>query len=420
MMMKPVARFRFTSILPVAGLSGLLLVGLMLAWLAHNRPLVPQVAHGWLRADLLSALTLLLLAGYGLAAVAVSQADHWRTAVVAWCYGVAALTGHLALIAALVIVGVALQPAALAQRRLALASALATAGGLVLIAVTSGEWFYAAPGAGAGLVGGSLVLLLVGTVLASKAQPQLLFVMTCYALLRTFSLGPWALQWLFVALVAGAALALWASWHATVAARALLPGWVQLVMAGFVLVGAGLGAGAGVVMASYALLIAPLVLLAQRPSFPLPNWPLLVLVWMAVAAAVAGRLTVLAILLGLSGFLLALALARWAVPPLRSAHVGRAGQGLALVGAVGAPLFVGTLAGPLVAQLQAGLSPYGELVASPWTGLLVVYNAEKEYVASLPVFVLIALGMVLAAAGWLILRVIGMHRSANKPKVPDL
>ncbi len=412
--MQPVTRPRFTSIVPVAGLIGLLLVGLMLAWLAHDRPLAPQVAHGWLRADLLSALTLLLLAGYGLAAVVVSQADHWRITVVAWCYGVAALSGHLALIAALVIVG-----SALAQRRLVFASALAIAGGLGLIAVTSGEWFYAAPGAGAGLVGGSLALLLVGTGLALRAQRQLLFVMACYALFRTFSLGPWTLQWLFVALVAGTALALWASWHATVAPRAVLPGWVQLVMAGFVLVGAGLGAGAGVVVAWYALLIGPLVLLARCPSFPLPNWPLLVLVWMAVAAAVAGRVTVLAILLGLSGFLLALALARWAVPPLGSAPVGRAGQVLALVGAAGAPLFVGTLAGPLVAQLQAGLSPYGELVASPWTGLLVVYNAEKEYVASLPIFVLLALGMVLAAAAWLILRVIGMKRSADTLKAPD-
>ncbi|NCC33209.1 MAG: hypothetical protein EOM24_14515 [Chloroflexia bacterium] len=418
-MMQPLVRFRSTSLLSIAVLFGLLLVGLALAWLAHDRPLAPQVAHGWLRADLVSALTLLLLASYGLVAVAVSQADHWRTAGVAWCYGMAALTGHLALIAALVIVGVALQPAAMAQRRLALASALATAGGLVLIAMTSGEWLYAAPGAGAGLAGGSLVLLLVGTVLASKAQLHLLFVMACYALLRTFSLGPWPLQWLFVALVAGAALALWASWHATVAPRALLPGWVELVMAAFVLVGTGLGAGAGVVVASYALLIGPLVLLARRPSFPLPNWPLLVLVWMAVAAAVAGRLTILAILLGVSGFLLALALARWTPPLLRSAHVGRAGEALALVVAAGAPLFVGTLAGPLVAQLQAGLSPYGELVASPWTGLLVVYNAEKEYVASLPVYVLIALGMVLAAAGWLILRVIGMNRSTDKLKAPD-
>lgn len=54
----------------------------------------------------------------------------------------------------------------------------------------------------------------------------------------------------------------------------------------------------------------------------------------------------------------------------------------------------------MVAQLQGGLTPFGEVTLWPWAGLLAL-NAARQPVATLPSLALAGLMVILAALAWL-------------------
>jgi hypothetical protein len=444
-----VPNFRVTSLIALAGLLG---GGLLLAALAADAPIAPGRAQGWLRADALSALLVIMLATHGLVERSLRQCWHWRDLAAIGLLALTALAGHLALIAALLTLGVAMRAGR--RRPTPLLAALAAAGGLLLLGLVGGEWRYAAPAAGSGLNSTSFGLLLLGALLsvggvdlargrAPGADP--LAAAAClYALLRLFSLGPWSLGWLFAALLVGAAVTLAAAWQGAAALPAEAAAWQGAYLGGIVLVGVGLGSDAGVVLAGYGLLLGPVLRLglmpgqsaeckAQRAEQVLsaaPAWPRwllcaatpltapFVLAWMAVAAALAGELTLLAAALWAAALLAALPVGRLAggraaqgdcpPEPSQASRVYLAGALSAGLG-LGAPLALAGLLAPIAAQLQGGLTPFGIIELWPWAGLLAL-SAARQPVATLPLLALAALLLILAALGWTLLRVLTTRR----------
>lgn len=431
------------------------LAGLLLARLTSDAPLAPAVARGWLQADALSALTLIALGAHGLVAL-VRGPGAWGQALACCLLALASIVGHLGALAAL-LAGAGL---ALAGPRRLVSPALlgpALAGlGLALVGAAAGEWRYGAPGAGAGLTSLSFALVLLGALVAAGGPalalgrvpaPAPLAALACLvALLRLFSLGPWNLGWLLAALIAGGALALGAAWQAA-AAPTELEGWLGAYLAGLALAGAGLGSGAGVTVAGYALLAWPLVRLGlgagQGPwlwllAGAVPLTAPFMLAWMAVAAAVAGGLTLLAAALWAAALLAAspvVRLARAATAQGGATGLG-AGEGaetgdtetggqqgsvgvsdrraglaagaLSLALGLGAPAVIAGLLGPLVAQLQGGLTPFGTLELWPWAGLLAL-DAGRQPAATLPSLALAALMLVLSALCWVGLRLLALR-----------
>lgn len=415
----------------------LVALGLLLAWLVHDAPLAPDLARGWLRADALSALALILLGAHGLAACGLGRPGAPRDLAAAWLFGLAAITGHLAVVAGLLALGGWASAAGAGRPRAPLVATLMAAAGLLLIGGRAGEWRYGAPAAGAGLNSLSFALILAATLAAAgaydiargraPAAEPLVAVACLYALLRLYSLGPWNLGWLFAALVAGGSAALWAAGRAAAAPPEDRAAWLGLYLAGLALAGAGLGSGAGVILSGYGMLTWPVVRLGlSRPAGPRrPLWLLagavpltapFMVAWMGVAAAVAGGLTVLAAAIWAAALLAAVAVVRLATgqrPPSDPATPpaatwgGRAPSGLAgLLSAalgLGAPLAVIGLLGPVVDQLQGGLTPFGEIVLWPWAGLI-AYDAARQPVATMPSVALGALMLILSALCWVALR----------------
>ena len=471
------------------------LAGLLLAWLAHDAPLAPGLARGWLRADALSALTMIALGALGLAELARGRRGNPHETLAAALFALAAVAGHLGVAALLLVAGGATlawpgarsfsgrrlpvgrergappgageatgpaRRSALGALRPAPLLGLALAAlGLALVGVVAGEWRHGAPAAGAGLSSPSFVLLLVGALVAGgawelargrpPAATPLAAAACLYALLRLFSLGPWNLGWLFAAIVAGGALALGAAWQAAAAPPGEAAGWLGAYLAGLAIAGAGLGSGAGVTMAGYALLAWPILRLglvglagAGGPRRPLwllsgavPLTAPFLLVWLAVAAAIAGGLTLLAAVLWAAGLLAAAAVGRIAAAPpgdepaLGAARPVYAAAAVAPLAAapppdddaaqgagarpvyaaaalsaalgLGAPLVVAGLLGPVAAQLQGGLTPFGEVELWPWAGLIAL-DAARQPVATLPSLALAALMLILSALCWVALR----------------
>jgi hypothetical protein len=436
-------------IAPAATLGLLLLAGLTCAWAAHDAPIDPARARGLLRADALSALTLIVAAGHGLAGLALGLRAPWRAAGSAALLGLAVLMGHLGAAAALLVAAalVEARPGAGATSaspaepapargerarrwlgRLApLAAALPAALGLALVGLTGGEWRYGTPGAGLGLGSASFALTLAGALLGSgagalatgraPAAAPLAGLGALYALLRLFSLGPWNLGWLFAALLAGCAVALWAAWQAAAAPPDEAAPWLGLFLGGLAVAGAGLASGAGVVLAGYALLLGPVLrlgLVAPQPSRA--HWLLstaaplggpFVAAWMGVAAAVAGGVTAAGAALWAAALLAALPGARLgaagAGPPWRGPLRARAAAALSAGLGLGAPLVVAGLLRPVAAQLRGGLTPFGEIELWPWAGLIAL-DAARQPVATLPSLALAALMLILAALCWVALR----------------
>jgi hypothetical protein len=416
----------------------MLAAGLALAWLAADAPFAPGRARGLLRADGLSALIVLVAAGHGLVELALGARRPWRLAAGAALLGVAALMGHLAAAGALLL-GVAAfggqtgGRGPVAGRLLSWLPALCAALGLALAGLIGGEWRYGAPAAGAGLNSFSFGLLLLGALLGAgavalprglpPASEPLVMLGCIYGLLRLFSLGPWNLGWLFAALLAGGAAALWAAWAAAAAPPSESAAWLGPYLGGLAVAGAGLGSGAGLTLAGYALLLGPVLRLGLAEAAPrrahwllsaaLPLSGPFVLAWMAVAAAAAGGVTVLAAALWAAALLAALPPARLALQAgqpvtawqLADFRVSPALVAGALSGALGlgAPLALMWLLRPMVAQLQGGLTPFGEIELWPWAGLI-AYDAARQPVATLPSLALAALMLILSALCWVALR----------------
>jgi hypothetical protein len=465
------------SVAPALGLWLMLAAGLGLAWLTADAPVAPGRARELARADGLSALVVIVAAGHGLAGLARGERRPWRLAVRAGLLGAAALMGHLAAAGALLLGAAALSTPGGGQRRpverlLIWLPALCAALGLGLVGLAGGEWRYGAPTAGGGLNSASFGLLLLGALLGAgaaalprgkpPASDPLMALGCVYGLLRLFSLGPWNLGWLFAALLAGGGAALWAAWAGAAAPPAEGVAWSGLYLGGLAVAGAGLGSGAGLTMAGYALLLGPALRLGLADVAPhRAHWLLsaavplgapFVLAWMAVAAAAAGGVTVLAAALWAAALLAALPPARLALqarqedggagegsaperaaepgsPPQDAPDEGRAGSLAAVSAAVaggaaslraapggllaaaalsgalglGAPLVVAGLLRPMVAQLQGGLTPFGEIELWPWAGLI-AFDSARQPVATLPSLALVGLMLILAALCWVVLR----------------
>ncbi|NJN15165.1 MAG: hypothetical protein HC822_02110 [Oscillochloris sp.] len=134
--------------------------------------------------------------------------------------------------------------------------------------------------------------------------------------------------------------------------------------------------------------------------------------WAAVAGALAGGLSLLAGTFWFAALLAALPPARMAVapavhdsppPPLRWIAAG-----LSLFGGVAAPAITSFLIEPLITQLQAGLTPFGDLALWPWAGLISL-NSARQTVATLPSLALAVLMLVLAALAWLLTRLLALR-----------
>ncbi len=415
----------------------LLAIGLTLAGLTRAAPLA--VWNGLLRADALSALLLIVVAAHGLVTLAHGALRPWRVAAAAWLVGMATLQGHLAALGGLLVLAGLLQDTGSVDerpvwyrhvRRLAPLGVLA---GLALVGMTGGAWNYGAPLAGAGLNSVSFALILVAALLALDA-PALageralagtpMVASGClYVLVRLFSLGPWNLGWLFAALLMGGLVAFWAAWRAALAPAEQSAPWLNLSLSGMAITGVGLGSAAGLTVAGYVLLLWPVLRLGlERPvagtralwllSAAVPLSGPFVAGWLAIAAATAGGLPALAVVLWLAALLMALPPARLALAPaVSSSSDGRvwlaagcsAGLGL------GAPLLLMALLAPVTVQLEGGLTPFGEIVVWPWAGLIVAFDTTRQPVATLPSLALVGLMLVLSALCRVALRLFALR-----------
>jgi hypothetical protein len=434
----------------LAALTLALIASIALAWLAQDAPVEPGWARGLLRADGLSALV-------GVCTVALALADAGagrrpaRLTIAAGLLVAGYLTTHLA------VLGVALLAAALTlgwRRPAGVAAALAVAAGLALIALRAGVWRYPAPVAGLGLNSLSFALMLGGALLACGApalplarpgaQPApaepLLAAGCLYAILRLFALGPWNLGWLYATMLLAAGAALWAAGRAASGPPGHAAAWLTRFYLALGLAGAGMASGAGVALAAFALLALAALRLGLAPptdearAIALPAsdrrpgsrrralWLLagalpfsapFTAAWAGVAGALAGGLSLLAAALWAAALLATLPVARAAeagagddvIQPAEGWRLWAA-AGLSLGLGVGAPALAWLLVEPAVGQLQAGLTPFGELALWPWAGLIAM-NSARQPVATLPSLALAALMLVLGALAWAVVRLIG-------------
>ncbi len=476
------------SVIPI--LLGLLLsTALFGAWMVRAAPLEPSWARGLLRLDGLTACFSVLTLAIALAAPQPSAFSPQPSAFspqpsffVPIILCAAYLTTQLAVLGA----GLLLAALLLGLRRWeSWLAALLAAGGLILIALRAGTWRYAVPDAGLGLNSLSFGLILCAVLLAGGV-PSLVYGRTprpflllatglVYTFYRLFSLGPWNLGWMLAALLLGAAVALGAGWRAALHADAGLAGWLAIFQFGMAIVGGGLASGAGLALGACALLALALqqAALGQGSWFrvqdsaapaaraPLPArslWlvsgavPLtvpFVAGWLGVAGAMAGGITVLAVVLWASLLLAAAGVAR-------VAEAGREDQGppghaddgrwttdddqrpvisdqrlssmlprpsaigyrlsaisiaavLSLVLGITTPALFALLVQPMVDQLQGGLTPFGEVTLWPWAGLLAL-NAARQPVATLPSLALAVLMLILTALAWLVTQFVALRR----------
>lgn len=415
----------------LAFLALLLAAGLLLAALTRDAPLAPR--DGLLRADALSALLVIIVAAHGLVTLAHGASRPWRAAITAWLVGASVLQGHLAALGGLLVVAGLLEEAAPdAERPFWRLAPVGVVAGLALIGLTGGAWNYGAPLAGAGLNSVSFALVLVSALLAldalalagtgAPASAPMVASGCLYALVRLFSLGPWNTGWLFAALLLGALAALGGAWRAASAPAERAAPWLGLSSGGMAIAGAGMGSAAGLTVAGFVLLLWPALRLGlERPatgaralwllSAAVPLSGPFVAGWLAIAAAAAGGLPALALALWLAALLMALPPARLALaPPAPSTGDWRAwlAAGCSAGLGLGAPLLLTGLLAPLTAQLQGGLTPFGEIVVWPWAGLI-AFDAARQPVATLPSLALLGLMLILSALCWLALRLLALR-----------
>lgn len=252
-----------------------------------------------------------------------------------------------------------------------------------------------------------------------------------YPLARLYSLGPWNSGWSFATLLLGGALALWCACSALMQPDAIARNQrTQASYLALALAGLGLSNSAGVAAACYAVLAYLVVwvghsnwrnqdsiqLPPSNPQSPVPNlypWLLssalpltapFVAAWMLMGASVAGGVALLAGLAWLVALLNGLTLAVW-----NDVATAQARRPLLVAGAislalgVGAPPIARLLILPVVAQLQGGLTPFGDLNIWPWVGVA-TSDAAHTQVTTLPSIAIALLMLVLAALVYIVAR----------------
>jgi hypothetical protein len=268
-----------------------------------------------------------------------------------------------------------------------------------------------------------------------------------YPLARLYSLGPWNSGWSFATLLLGGGLALWCAGSALVqpdvAARNARLQSIYLALA---LAGLGLSNSAGIVAACYGVLafmvlsvghedrrteISDPILIApisniQPPISNLLPWLLssavpltapFVAAWMLMGASVAGGVALLAGVVWLVALLHGLAGALWnrveQVPVSR--RLLFAGVTSVVLG-VGAPPIARLLILPVVAQLQGGLTPFGELNIWPWVGVATSDSAHTQ-VTTLPSIAIALLLLVLSALVYVVARLREFGQAKANPAI---
>lgn len=455
---------RRANALPAALTALALLAALVLCWRVRDQPLP---LGGAIRVDALSAFFgVATLAGLLLATLVYAghAAPSWRVAAAALLLllGYAAtltlaVPAALAL-ATLLLAGPARPPGAwwhLATLRalgrgapalLAAACLLASYAALALagtdrleqrgagLALTSGVFWFALLAA---------VAPIAGLALAGPARPgptrlcaRCFALAWLYPLARLYSLGAWNSGWSLATLLLGVALACWCMLSALfqpqpgVRAARTTAGALALALAGL-----GLGTNAGVAAACYSML-SVLVLMAGAEAMggravastpprgaALPDWLLstavpfaapFVAAWMLIGASMAGGAALPAGGAWLAALLQALGPALWPQPAGRSrARTALAGLSLAL--GLGAPLVLRGLIEPVIAQLQGGLSLYGDLNIWPWVGLATA-NSARVPVTTWPTIAVALLMLVLCALVYVVARLGAGGASAPVPE----
>ena len=267
-----------------------------------------------------------------------------------------------------------------------------------------------------------------------------------YPLARLYSLGPWNSGWSFATLLLGGALALWCASEALVRPDVIVRNAkLQSIYLALALAGLGLSNSAGVAAACYGIL-ACLVLCVghgdwrleireaktnnpvsnlQSPvssflpwllSSALPLTAPFVAVWMLIGASVAGGVALLAGVAWLVALLHGLTVALW-----NDATPGPARRPLRVAGAVsvvlgvGAPPIVRLLILPVVALLQGGLTPFGDLNIWPWVGVA-ASDSNHTQVATLPSIAIALLMLVLTALVYVVARLREIRRAEQPVK----
>jgi hypothetical protein len=268
-----------------------------------------------------------------------------------------------------------------------------------------------------------------------------------YPLARLYSLGPWNSGWSFATLLLGGALALWCAGAALlqpdVVARNAKIHSIYLALA---LAGLGLSNSAGVVAACYGILTYLVLCVGhgdwglgireaetrdpisslQSPVSSLMPWLLssalpltapFVAAWMLIGASVAGGVALLAGAAWLAVLLHGLTLALWngAAPARRPLLIAGV---VSVVLGVGAPPIARLLILPVVAQLQGGLTPFGDLNIWPWVGVAASDSAHTQ-VTTLPSIAIALLMLVLAALVYVVARLRELRRAEPPVEQPD-
>ncbi|MBC8161268.1 MAG: hypothetical protein H7Z42_08615 [Roseiflexaceae bacterium] len=371
-----------------------MLATLALLWLAREQPLT----YGPLRLDGLSLFFLLLAIATPLLRRDATARTALATALTTLAIGTTA-TPIIAL--ALALACAILLPHTAGRLPLFGAMAALLLGYGLLVA--RGALWYDGPSAGAALDSLAFWFVLLAATLplwplgAGQASANNRFIFL-YPLVRLYTLGPWNPGWALATALFGGALALWHAWAAfryhDSSAR------VTATLSALALASFGLASSAGIAAGCYAMLAGVVVgctqpaHMRQEAGTPLRTIMrlalLLVAVWSAVGAAISGGLATLAGVAWAAGLLATLALilhnrqVNWPLAWLHGAL------------AVFAPLVVAGLIAPTVAQLQAGLTPYGDVLIWPWVGMAFVNSAQTP-VAVLPSIVVATLMSVLVA-----------------------
>jgi hypothetical protein len=273
-----------------------------------------------------------------------------------------------------------------------------------------------------------------------------------YPLARLYSLGPWNSGWSYATLLLGGALALWCA-SSGLAQPGLVRrnAYLQSIYLALALAGLGLSTSAGVAAACFGILaylalnigagdvglgaedesdLSPAI--AHLPSATLLPWLLssaipltapFVAAWMLIGASVAGGVALLAGVTWLVALLHGLAVALWSgSAPVQARRPLLAAGAASLLLGVGAPLIVRALIQPAVAQLQGGLTPYGDVNIWPWVGLAASDSAHTQ-ATTLPSIAIALLMLVLSAIVYVVarlrqLRGAGSQRQAAEARMP--